>query len=342
MTTLTAALARESRIALLDGPTPLRRLGTVGDGITLWVKQDDQGSLGGGGSKLRKLEFIAGAAVAAGADTLVTGGAIQSNHARLTAATAAFLGLRCELLLPNIAGIEGATYSRSGNRLLDTVFNAVVHTPPSDMDLAEALEERVLSLRQAGRAPFLVPFGGSDMTGCLGSLAGALELIEQWPHETPPDAVYLACGSGGMHAGILTALSVIWPTTSVVGISILNPADVARSRVSELAEATAAQLGVPAPRDVTIDAAHIGAGYGALTEGGVAAMRWIGARYGLVLDPVYTSKAMAGFLDHLARGRYQPGANVVFVHSGGLPGVFAYAEKLHTALSSATDILEDA
>jgi L-cysteate sulfo-lyase len=278
----------------------------------LWVKRDDWLGHGGGGNKLRKLAHLLGAAVADGADTVVTTGAAQSNHARLTAAAARRIGLDVVLVLHGDGPGE-----QPGNLALDALFGAdVVWAGEGDGEVlagraAEVADER----RRAGATVAVLPFGGSDGVGARGYVECASELAEQ-----VPDArhVVVAVGSGGTMAGLVAGLG----PERVLGVDTGAVADPV-ARVARLVAATAAGRTVREDQlRVRTDA--IGEGYGTLSAGGREAMALAGRRAGIVLDPVYTSKAFAGLIAAVRDGEIAPGDRTVFVHTGGLPGLFGH------------------
>ena len=315
-------------IALSRWPTPLEpapRL-AVGLGLReddLWIKRDDLTDLGGG-NKVRKLEHLIGEAVAAGATVLVTSGGVQSNHARCTAAAAARCGLKATLVLGG-APITG----RPGNLALDELLGAelvLAHTA-SGAALDRIVEQVADRLRARGEVPAVLPFGGSSPVGARGYLACAAELQEQ-----APDAahVVVAVGSGGTMAGLVAGLG----PDRVVGIDVGAVPDAAE-RVAALAAALDAH-----PGRVRVHHDRVGAGYGMLTRAAAQAMRTAARTEGLILDPVYTGKALAGLAAAIDEGAVHPGERTVFVHTGGLPGLFGHpfaAELAAAAIGSASE-----
>jgi D-cysteine desulfhydrase len=303
------------RVGLGSWPTPLEPAPRLAERIglrpdDLWFKRDDLTGLGGGGNKVRKLEHTVGAALAAGADTLVTLGAAQSNHARVTAAASARFGLRCALVLTG-ASPETPT----GNLILDRLLGAELHWAGDRPD--EYAAELVERLRAAGRVPYLVPFGGSGPIGARGYLDCAAELTEQAPDL---DHVVVAVGSGGTMAGLVAGLG----PARVLGVET-GAADDARDRVAGMV----AGLGGCA-EGLRLRADQVGPGYGRLTPAAVAALNDAARYAGVVLDPVYTAKAFAGLVAAVADGEIRPGRRTVFLHSGGLPGLFGHDELRRT------------
>lgn len=275
----------------------------------LWVKRDDLTGLGGGGNKIRKLEWTVGAALAEGADTLVTTGAAQSNHARLTAAAGARLGLDVVLVL---RGSPGA--SHSGNLALDGLFGARLawagEVDRAGLDTAAA--EVCARLRTQGARPALIPFGGSSTTAARGYAACGAELREQVPELR---TAVVALGSGGTMAGLVAALG----SGSVLGVDVGALADPAAAAAGFAAPLTAERI---TPDGLRVRRDQVGAGYAALTGPVSDALRLAARTEGLVLDPVYTGRALAGLRAAVRDGEIRPGERTVLVHTGGLPGLF--------------------
>ncbi|MCE3033147.1 pyridoxal-phosphate dependent enzyme [Streptomyces sp. CMSTAAHL-2] len=304
-------------------PTPLepapRLAAALGLGPEdLWVKRDDLTGLGGGGNKIRKLEWTVGAALAEGADTLVTTGAAQSNHARLTAAAAARLGLDVVLVL---RGAPGA--SRSGNLALDGLFGARLawagEVDQAGLDAAAA--EVCARLRAEGRRPALIPFGGSGALGARGYARCGEELRAQLPGLR---TAVVALGSGGTMAGLIAALG----TGSVLGVDVGALADPAAAVVAFAAPLASEE--VVAER-LRVRRDQVGAGYAALTEPVAEALRLAARTEGIVLDPTYTGRALAGLAAAVRDGDVRPGEKTVFVHTGGLPGLFGHPAAVTAA-----------
>ncbi|MDR5806458.1 D-cysteine desulfhydrase family protein [Caballeronia sp. LZ001] len=325
-------LAAYPRFALLEGATPVQRLtrleqrlGNVG----IFVKRDDLMGLGGGGNKLRKLEFLIGEALAQGANTVITVGARQSNHARLTAAAAARAGLQCELVLTRSVPRTDATYTDNGNVLLDELLGATVHDLPGSEDALLFATRRATTLTELGRRVYVAPLGGSSPVGCLGYAACAVEIETQASEMGVHfDEVVVPHGSGGTHAGLVAGFVAQGRTAAFVRSHAVL-ADEDRSRIVSFEKSTATLdlLGHKAEfsaSDLNIDDSHLGDGYGLPTDAMREALRTLARTEGLLLDPVYSGKAFAGLLHDVRTGRYRSGQNVLFLMTGGLPGLFAY------------------
>ncbi|MHA7685314.1 D-cysteine desulfhydrase family protein [Cupriavidus sp. PET2-C1] len=333
---LTTALHAFRSVALNGHPTPIQRLhrleqaiGAVGLGVELHVKRDDLGEVGGGGNKLRKLEFLLGAALENGADTILTVGGLQSNHARLAAAACARLGLDCELFLGDLVPRHDIDYRRNGNVLLDALFGAAVQVVPAGSSALERATERAAELRAQGRKPFVIPTGGSTPLGALGYAKGALEIARQeqalgirFDHIVVPN------GSSGTHAGLSAGFHVLGRGAGLVrSYNVLVDQTATRQRTVELVTEALGMLGQPVdPTQVeaNVEGGHLGDGYGIPTDEMIATLKLMATTEGLLLDPVYTGKAFAGLLSDVRAGRFEPGARLLFVMTGGAPGLFAY------------------
>ncbi len=329
MSALREALARFPRLDLAGGPTPLDKLERLSAHLRrdLWVKRDDTTPFALGGNKVRKLEFLAADALKAGADTLVTAGAIQSNHVRQTAAVAAKLGLRCVALLENPIGTDDRNYLSNGNRLLLDLFGTEVELVPNLDTADELLAHTGERLRREGRQPYLVPIGGSNALGALGYVRAGLELAEQIRASGQTfSAVVLASGSAGTHAGLAIALTEALPELDVIGVTVSRTDAAQRPKVEGLVQRTLELLGHEAPAVPTIHLwdDYFGPRYGEPNAGTLDAVRLLASHEGLLLDPVYTGKAMAGLLDGIRRERFVNAGPILFLHTGGSPALFAY------------------
>ena len=291
------ALERFDRIALLDGVTPIQRLhrleqalGNAAAGVRLFVKRDDLMGVGGGGNKLRKLEFLLGEALARRCDTFITTGGIQSNHARLSASVAARTGLSCELVLARVVPRDEEEYRRNGNVLLDGLFGATIHELPGDADALAFAEERAAELRKDGRRPYVVGMGGSTPIGCLGYAACAQEIVAQEEAVAGGFArIVLPNGSSGTHAGLAAGLAALgMDPARAQSFAISAPTDAKRGQTYDLACATLALLGEEASIDMAaIDVAgdQLGEGYGLPTDAMFEAVRLMARTEGLHARP---------------------------------------------------------
>jgi len=319
------------RISLAHLPTPVEEMPrlceALGGGPHLLVKRDDQTGLATGGNKARKLEFLIAEALAQGADTLITAGGPQSNHCRQTAAGAAKMGLRCVLLL------SGEPLPRSlwnGNLLLDSFLGAEVHWI-GDRDRDTALANEARALQAAGARPYVVPVGGSVPIGAVGYVAALEELAGQLAVQGERvDRIVFASGSAGTHAGILVGVKALGLNTRVEGISDDKVGNLVE-KIQSLTTATAAYLGLDlnfTDQDFILHGAYGAPGYGVITDAEREAIRLLARFEGIIADPVYTGRALAGLIDLVRQGVYGPGETVLFWHTGGVAGLFARAAEL--------------
>ncbi|UJW33817.1 D-cysteine desulfhydrase family protein [Saccharothrix sp. AJ9571] len=319
-------LDRFPRVRLGTWPTPLEEAPRLSEalGTTVLLKRDDVNGLGVGGNKLRKLEFLLGRALADGADTVITFGALQTNHGRQTAAACAKLGLRCELVLTAKVPRDGEAYERSGNIILDHLFGANVHRCADEEETGATYDRLVAEAAAEGRKVATLPVGGSDAVGLLGYVAAAAEIREQL--DGRPARILVPQGSGGTAAG----LALGWAGRLDIAC-VGHSAAESEETLSTLVDAGARHLGIdpPALDHVRITDRTLGPGYGVPTDEVWEALRLFGRTEGVVLDPVYTGKAAAALL---AEPRPEEGP-VVFWHTGGLPGVFGYGPEALTAVS---------
>lgn len=324
-------ITRFPRRRYTPGKTPIERLdrftkAIATDGPTVYIKRDDQLGLTGNGNKTRKLEFLVADALAQGADTLITCGGVQSNHCRLTLAAAVKEGLHCRLVLAESA--PGAYRpDGGGNVLLYHLLGAEkIITVPWGTDLQAALDQAAAEASAAGRRPYVIPLGGSNPLGALGYIACAEEILAQVPDI---QHIVLPVGSGGTLAGLLVGLRGYDSPIPVTGMTVLNPRERIETITYDLVNATASFLGMksPVPRDevVCLDD-YLGEGYTIPTPGMIEAVRLLARTEGILLDPTYTGKAMAGLIDLARKGRWKKGESVLFLHTGGAPGLYARPE----------------
>lgn len=304
----------------------MKRLSAHLGGPNLWVKRDDCTGLGLGGNKLRKLDYVLRDAIDRGADTLVSGGVVQSNSQRQVAAAAAKLGLACHLAVYHgRLAPPSAEYEKTGNALLNRLFGAVLHDVPWNGDRNGAITALAEELRAGGRRPYIVPYGVSNPLGAVGYASTLVEIAHQC--ETlgfAPQAIVHCSGSGGTQAGLVAARRGL-PDTRIVGIDIDAEPERVRADVVAYAEPAAAHLDQPFdPADVEVVAGHAGPAYGVPHQATIEAIKLGAALEGLVLDPVYSGKGLAGLIALIRSGRWTRGENVVFIHTGGAPALFAY------------------
>jgi len=325
-----------SRVSLAHLPTPLEylpRLSKHLGGPDIYVKRDDCTGLATGGNKTRKLEFSMAEALQQGADTIVTVGAVQSNHVRQTAAAAARLGLRCEVLLEHRVTDPTEYYSNSGNVLLDRIFGANLREYPGGTDFDKAMSEVADEVTANGGRPYLIPGGASNPVGALGYVNCAIELLRQ-VNERQLDIGHIvtATGSAGTQGGLIVGLKAMQSDIPLLGIGVNVPQDEQEQKVYELACETAEYIdrpGIVARDDVVANCDYVGEGYGIRTDGMNEAVMMLARLEGLLFDPVYSGKALAGMID-LIRSDSLGSGDIVFLHTGGAAALFAYADQLQT------------
>lgn len=319
-------LTRFPRLELIGAPTPLEYLPRFSDylGREIFIKRDDVTPMALGGNKLRKLEFLAADALRDGADTLVTAGAIQSNHVRQTAAVAAKLGLHCVALLENPFGTGAENYLTNGNRLLLDLFNVQVEMCDGLVDPDRQLGEVATRLEAQGFRPYVVPVGGSNALGALGYVESALEIAQQCEGAVDISSVVVASGSAGTHAGLAVGLEQLMPQAELIGVTVSRKVAEQRPKVVALQQAVAQQLELTARADIQLWDDYFAPGYGIPSDEGQEAVQLLAKLEGILLDPVYTGKAMAGLIDGITRQRFKDDGPILFIHTGGAPALFAY------------------
>ena len=319
------------RFPLAHLPTPLEpleRLSAALGGPRLWVKRDDQTGLAGGGNKTRKLELLIADALARHASVVLTAGAAQSNHCRQTAAAAARAGLDCVVVL---RGSPPPREQWNGNLLLDELLGARILWA-GDASREDIMEAAAAEERAAGRVPYIIPIGGSNRVGAAAYALAFQEIWEQMRGRGLSfDRIVFATSSAGTQAGLIAGAAACGYQGRLLGISIDWPRDELAPIVAALADEVAAHLDIPRPLPahlLEVDDGYLGAGYGVAGEPEREAIVLLARTEGLLLDPVYTGRAMAGLLDHIRRGRIGPRETVLFWHTGGTAALFAYAQAL--------------
>ena len=329
-------LAQLPRQPLGTWPTPcvpLPRTTAHCGGPRIWIKRDDCTGLATGGNKTRKLEFLLGEALAQGCDTLISQGALQSNHARQVAAAGAVAGLAVHLVLSDAVPGRSADYAQVGNLQLCRLLGAQVECVPGDADADALCAERAAQLRAQGKKPYVIPMGGSNGTGALGYAVAFAEVAAQLQaHGVQPDALVLATGSGGTQAGLMLGGWLAGWQGQVYGVSVGPTQAVVQARVQQALAQAAQQLGLPADAGwaqvpLHIDLSCTGPHYGVPDARTLQALQWAARQEGVVLDPVYSGKGFAGLLQACAPGGALHAAReVVFVHTGGAAALSAYPE----------------
>lgn len=328
-------LSRFPRVRLAHLPTPLEALPRLSehlDGPNLYIKRDDCTGLATGGNKTRKLEFLMAEALQEKADTIITQGAVQSNHARQTAAAAARLGMGCELLFENRVQDPDDAYLNSGNVLLDRLLGANMHHYPKATDMNQAMSDLADELRCKGKRPYIIPGGGSNPVGALGYVNCVLELLAQANDQgLVIDHLVHATGSTGTQAGLIVGLKAMHSGIPLLGIGVNAPKDLQEENVYKLAVETADYIGAGGcvqRDDVVANCDYVGEGYGITTDSMKEAVSLLARLEGILADPVYSGKGLAGLFDLIRKGYFRKGENVVFLHTGGSAGLFGYYGQL--------------
>lgn len=329
-------LSRFPRLHFGHFPTPLEPLDNLSrhlGGPQIWIKRDDCTGLATGGNKTRKLEFLLADAQSQGADVIITQGATQSNHVRQTIAAAAKIGLPTHVFLEQRVSQFGEDYQRSGNVLLDDLLGGVIEQHlPAGADMQQAMEQFAERQRAEGRNPYVIPGGGSNAVGALGYVACAEELLWQSSQQRLRiDQIVHATGSTGTQAGLLAGLNATNSAIPVLGISVRAPRERQEENVYQLASRTWQTLGARGelPREtVQVNSDYVGEGYGLPSAGTLEALRLLARLEGILLDPVYSGKGMAGLIDLIRKGHYSADQNIVFIHTGGAAGLFGYRQLL--------------
>ncbi len=328
-----AALDALLRVRLAHLPTPIEplpRLSAHLGGAELWVKRDDQTGLATGGNKTRKLEYLIAQAQQAGADCVITAGAAQSNHARQTAAAGAKVGLEAHLVLHALPSEPPVPI---GNLLIDRLVGAVIHWTDEGAPYAQTIARVAEELRAAGKRPYVIPYGGSNAWGLLGYVQAMREFAEQAREVGHFDAHVFATSSGGTQAGLVLGahLAALPADCALIGISVSDVAEELVPRVVALANAGAELLGSPwraRAEAVQVNDRYLGEGYAVVNEADREAVHLAARLEGLLVDPVYTGRALAGLIDLVQRGEFGRGKRVLFWHTGGAAALAAFADVL--------------
>lgn len=328
-------LAKFPRRRYTAGQTPIEKLSRLSqalDGPTVYMKRDDLLGLAGGGNKTRKLEFLVADALAQGADTLITCGAVQSNHCRLTLAAAVKEGLKCRLVLEE--RVPGSYHPEAGgnNFLFRLLGVEKIEVVPGGSDMIQAMQRVADEVTAEGRRAYVIPGGGSNPIGATGYVACAEEILAQlFEQNLRIDRVICASGSTGTHAGLVTGFYGTSSNLPVIGINVSRPKAEQEEMVYGLVQETAAHLGITSeiPRDAVLCFGdYVGPGYSLPTEQMAEAVRMLARREGILMDPVYTGKAMAGLIDLVRKGYFKKEENILFVHTGGSPALHVYMSEI--------------
>lgn len=311
--------------------TKLNRLSAKLAGPNIYIKRDDTNFLGGGGNKLRKLEFYLGAAIAEGCDTILAMGAWQSNHARLSAAAALSAGLDCEIILGKKVARDDHDYNQNGNVLLDRILGVKIHELSADADLMSAAIARKAELKALGKKVYIIPFGGSTALGSLGYV-NCIEEIMQQSQQMGVEFDYIVAtnGSSGMHAGLLAGNKIFPSKAQVICYNVLKPTidtlPVSVQITQDTLDLLESNIHISSD-DVLLDDGYLGAGYGQPTAAMREAVNLVASQEGIFLDPVYSGKAFSGLIGDIRRGKFTKGQNILFIMTGGAPGLYAYQSE---------------
>ncbi|MGZ8753973.1 MAG: D-cysteine desulfhydrase family protein [Acidimicrobiia bacterium] len=324
------------RLELAVLPTPVQFCSNLSEhlgGPRIFVKRDDLTGAGGGGNKVRKLEYVLAEAVASGADSVVSIGVTQSNAMRQLAGTAARLGLECHCaVITDRFGIDSSDYRDGGNFFLTRLFGARVHPCSESDDGAKVIDAIAAGLRSEGKRPFVIPYGISSVTGALGYVRAVREIADQME---APGAMIHASGSAGTQAGAVVGGAAYLPTTRMIGIDVDAAPERVADDVRNLTRRVAARLeldGGDLDDRVQVVGGFAGPSYGAVTPEALEAITLFARLEGLILDPVYTAKGAAGLIGLIRSGRFDAHESVVFIHTGGWPGLFAYRSEVAESL----------
>lgn len=319
--------------------TPIEYLGNLSKvmgGPNIYMKRDDLLGLTSGGNKTRKLEFLMAEALEQGADTILTCGAVQSNHCRLTLAAAVKEGLKCQLIIEERVPGSYAPEASGNNFLFRLLGVEAVRVVPGGSDMMAELEKLAEELRAQGRKPYIVPGGGSNPTGALGYVSCAQEIQEQaFEMGVRFDHIVSASGSAGTHAGLISGIIGNNMNIPMTGISVNRPKEVQTDAVFSLAEKTLEKLGSANKikrEDVVVFDDYVGPGYSRPTQSMVDAVQLLARTEAILMDPVYTGKTMAGMLDLIRKGYFKDCENILFVHTGGSPALYAYEDVIINGL----------
>ncbi len=334
-------LSKYPRVKLANLPTPiekLERLSKYFGNVNLYVKRDDETGLAGGGNKVRKLEYLIGDAIANGADTIITQGAVQSNHVRQTVAAASKMGLRSRAILERRISGTNERFDVTGNVLLDHLLGVEsLRFVAADTNMNAEMEKEAEIVRASGGKPYIIPGGGSNAIGALGYVNAAIEIVSQVSAtDLVLDHVVVTSGSSGTHAGLAAGFAALHTNVDLLGISIRQPESFQVKKILDEANKISEFLGVPAvsPELVKVNSDYVGGGYGVTTPETLEAITLAAQYEGLLLDPVYTGKAFAGLVGLIRKNYFKKGANILFIHTGGNFGLFAYEDEIMEYLAS--------
>ena len=330
-------LSRFPRISLAHLPTPLEflpRLSKYLGGPNIYVKRDDCTGLGTGGNKTRKLEFLLADAIEKKSTVIITQGAVQSNHARQTAAAACKIGMKCELVFEKRSNHATELYLNSGNVFLDNLFGSKIREVDKYSDMDIATQNVAEELREQGEVPYIIPVGGSNPVGALGYIDCAFEIIKQTNDlNLVIHHIIHATGSGGTQAGLISGLKAMKSKIPLLGIGVSGSKSEQEEKVFNLACETVEYIELPSivkQEDIIANCNYIGKGYGIPTKEMNEAVIMLARLEGILFDPVYSGKALAGMISLIVDNYFSNDENILFIHTGGTAGLFAYQDQLDT------------
>lgn len=328
-------LTKYPRVKLAHLPTPIEKLENLSKhlgGVNIYVKRDDETGLAGGGNKVRKLEYLLGDALAKNADTIITQGAVQSNHVRQTVAAASKMGLRSRAILERRIPNTDKRFDVTANVLLDNLLGVdSLRFVPADTDMNKEMEKEADIVRSKGGKPYIIPGGGSNAIGALGYVNAAIEITNQANEQNLHfDYVAVTSGSSGTHAGLAVGFAALNTDIKLLGISIRQPEAFQIKKIKDEADKISAYINVPQVKteNIFVNSDYVGGGYGILTDEALEGIHLAASFEGLLLDPVYTGKAFGGLIDLIRKGYFKKGDNVLFIHTGGTFGLFAYENEI--------------
>ncbi len=323
----------KQKVKLINGESPLEFLPNLSKhlGSKIYIKRDDEIGRGGGGNKIRKYERIIGDALVSNCDTLIFAGHYQSNAARALVGIACQLGLRSIVVCKEMIPSQNPVFHQNGNALLMSLMDAEIVAIDKEEDFQTAMLEVAEQIKLSGGKPYIIPFGGSNFLGVMGYVDCANEIIDQFNklNSNPPDYVFVSTGSGGTQAGLVAGFMSKTYKTKVIGISVLHDQEKASTIVSNFASEALNKI-MPefdSPIEIIVDDNFIGDAYGVPTKEGLSAIKLVAKLEGLFLDPVYTGKAMSGLISYIESGKITKNDTVVFIHTGGMPLIYAYYDK---------------
>lgn len=319
------------KVSLFSNTTEIQALLELSKkyGVNLFIKRDDLNGVGFGGNKVRKLEYLLGDAKHKGATHILTLGALQSNHARLTAITSKMLGFEVELFLKESVDIPKEAYQKNGNIVLNSIVDCKMHRIANDNYMMHKIEARMDEIRKEGGIPYFIPVGGSNSLGNLGYLACYSEIMDQSKElGVHFDFVSVASGSGGTHAGLLLGQLLSKTNTTIKAYNVQPEHDELMCHTLKICNETLSLLGHGSLNKSEIDlcSSYSGQAYGFPEEYHIKTLKDLASTTGIFLDPVYTSKAFYGLLRDIDSGNYPKNSNILFIHTGGTPGIFAYQD----------------